>query len=67
MQPDWLVEAIATRDLEKVNANMGAAGERVNDARQHVRSARVLSEEDTPLAIAACHDAIRKSVVRSTE
>ena len=41
---------------------MGAAGERVNDARRHVRSARVLSEDDTTLAMAACHDAIRKSV-----
>lgn len=62
MSPDWLAEAIAARDLERVNANMGAAGERVNDARRHVRSARVLSEDDTPLAMAACHDAIRKSV-----
>ena len=41
---------------------MGAAGERVNDARRHVRSARILSEDDTTLAMAACHDAIRKTV-----
>ena len=59
---DWLAEALATRDLERVKPNMGAAGERVNDARRHVRSARLLAEDDTTLAMAACHDAIRKSV-----
>lgn len=58
----WLLEAIATRDLERVTANMAAAGDRVNDARRHVRSARVLADDDTPLAMAACHDAIRKSI-----
>ena len=62
MAADWLAEAIATRDLERVKANMGAAGERVNDARRHVRSARLLAEDDTTLAMAACHDAIRKAV-----
>jgi hypothetical protein len=58
----WLREAIATRDLERVTSNMAAAGDRVNDARQHVRSARLLADDDTPLAMAACHDAIRKSI-----
>jgi hypothetical protein len=58
----WLTEALATRDLEKVVPNMGAAGERINDARRHIRSARVLAGDDATLAIAACHDAIRKSV-----
>ncbi len=62
MPSNWLGEAIATGDLRRVKANMGAAGERVNDARRHVRSARVLSEDDTTLAMAACHDAIRKTV-----
>ena len=42
---------------------MGAAGERVNDARRHVASARKLAESDTTLAMSACHDAIRKAVV----
>lgn len=41
---------------------MGAAGERINDARRHVRSARLLAEDDSTLAIAACHDAIRKAL-----
>lgn len=59
---DWLSEALATRALERVKPNMGAAGERVNDARRHIRSARLLAEDDTTLAIAACHDAIRKAV-----
>ncbi len=59
---NWLREAIATRDLERVTANMAAAGDRVNDARRHVRSARSLADDDTSLAIAACHDAIRKAI-----
>ncbi|WP_423919704.1 hypothetical protein [Candidatus Poriferisodalis sp.] len=62
MTVDWLAEAIATRDLERVKPNMGAAGERVNDARRHIRSARMLAEDDTTLALAACRDAVRKAV-----
>jgi hypothetical protein len=57
----WLSEALATRDLERVQPNMAAAGERINDARRHVRSARLLADDDPTLAIAACHDAIRKA------
>jgi len=41
---------------------MAAAGERINDARRHIRSARTLAEDDITLAIAACHDAIRKAI-----
>jgi len=58
----WLRESIATGDVERVRPNMGAAGDRVNDARRHVRSARLLAEDDPTLAMAACHDAIRKAV-----
>ena len=58
----WLADALATRDLERVRPNMGAAGERINDARRHVRSARLIAEDDPTLAIAACHDAIRKAI-----
>jgi hypothetical protein len=61
-QDQWLTEALATRDLERVQPNMGAAGDRVNDARRHVRSARLLASDDPTLAIAACHDAIRKAL-----
>lgn len=58
----WLSEALATRDLERVRPNMGAAGERINDARRHVRSARLLADDDTTLAMAACQDAIMKAL-----
>jgi cellobiose-specific phosphotransferase system component IIA len=58
----WLGEAIALGDLERVPPNMSAAGERINDARRHVRSARTIAEDDLTLAIAACHDAIRKAI-----
>ena len=62
MTTEWLAEALATRDLERVRASMASAGERINDARRHIRSARLLADDDTTLAIAACHDAIRKAV-----
>lgn len=61
--PDqWLTDALATRDVERVTVNMGAAGERVNDARRHVSSARRLADDDPTLAMSACHDAIRKGI-----
>lgn len=41
---------------------MAAAGDRVNSARRHVASARGLAEDDPALAVAACHDAIRKAI-----
>ena len=58
----WLAEALATRDLERVQANMPASGARIGEARKHVRSAHFLAGDDPALAIAACHDAIRKAV-----
>lgn len=58
----WLQEALATRDLERVRPNMAAAGERINEARRHIRSARLLAEDDVTLAASACHDAIRKAL-----
>jgi hypothetical protein len=58
----WLMEALATRDLERLQANMPASGMRIGEARKHVRSARMLAGDDPALAIAACHDAIRKAV-----
>jgi len=58
----WLREALATRDVERVTANMPAAGERLNDARRHIRSARRLADDDRTLAVAACHDAVRKAI-----
>lgn len=61
--PDrWLTDALATRDIERVIPNMAAAGERINDARRHVRSALLLADNDSTLAMSACHDAIRKAI-----
>jgi hypothetical protein len=58
----WLTTALATRDVERVTPNMADAGERTNDARRRVQSARQLATTDPTLAISACHDAVRKSV-----
>jgi hypothetical protein len=58
----WLVDATATHDLQRITPSMAAAGERVNDARRHVASARTLAGTDVTLALAACHDAIRKAI-----
>lgn len=58
----WLAESMATGDLDRVQASMAVAADRVNDARRHIRSARTLAEDDTTLAMAACHDAIRKAI-----
>lgn len=58
----WLTEALATRDLDRLEPSMAAAGDRVNDALRHIRSARAIAADDPTLAIAACHDAIRKAI-----
>lgn len=58
----WLDEKLATHDIDRIQPNMGAAGDRVNQARRHVRSARALAQDDPTLAMAACHDAIRKAI-----
>ena len=58
----WINEAIATGDVEQIVKNMAAAGERINDARRHLNSARLLADSDVTLAITACHDAIRKAI-----
>lgn len=48
--PTWLQEAVATRDLDRVGASMPAAGERINDTRRHVDSARRPATADPTLA-----------------
>ncbi len=58
----WLGDAITTGDIERIVKNMAAAGERINDARRHLNSARLLAGSDVTLAITACHDAIRKAI-----
>ena len=62
MTSPWLNEATVTGRIDRVKADMAAAGERVNDARRHVTSARSLADSDAPLALSACHDAIRKAI-----
>ena len=62
MTSAWLNEAIVTGRIDQVTANMGAAGERINDARRHIASARSLADTDPTLALSACHDAIRKAI-----
>lgn len=57
----WLTEALATHDLDRLKPNMAAGVERINNARRHIRSARSLADDDTTLAIAA-YDAIRKAI-----
>ena len=58
----WLGDAITPGDIERIVKNMAAAGERINDARRHLNSARLLAESDVTLAITACYDAIRKAI-----
>ena len=41
---------------------MAAAGHRINEATSHIRSARLLADDDVTLAMSACHDAIRKAI-----
>lgn len=60
--PQWLTNSLTTRHVERLEPNMAAAGDRVNDARRHVRSADLLADDDPTLALAACHDAIRNAV-----
>ena len=62
MTSAWLNEAIVTGRIDRVTANMAAAGERINDARRHIASARSLADTDATLAPSACHDAIRKAI-----
>jgi hypothetical protein len=42
----WLAEAVATLDLERLTPNMAGVGDRINDARRHIRSARTIADDD---------------------
>lgn len=64
-QPDpaaWISEAIVTGRLQRLRPSMSAAGEMINRAREHLRSAQVIAASDPTLAITACHDAARQAV-----
>lgn len=58
----WLSEALATRRLQHLRPSMAAAGDLVNVARKHLRSAALISEDDPTLSVAACHDAARQAI-----
>ncbi len=58
----WLQQALAARRISRVQPNMARSGDLVNHARAHVRSAGALAEAAPTLALAACHDALRKSI-----
>lgn len=58
----WIAEAVTTGDLDRIKADMAAAGTRINDARAVVKAARAITDVSPTLAIAGCHDAARKAV-----
>lgn len=58
----WIANALLTRQLQKVQPSMEAAGDLINRARRHLRSARKLAAEDPTLGLSACHDAARQAV-----
>lgn len=58
----WLVAMLAEQRMSPVQANMGRAGDLITQARAHVASGRTLAPTDPTLALAACHDAIRKAI-----
>lgn len=61
---DALLEA---RDLERVPASTGHAGEMISQARQHVTSARRIVDEDAAGAFQLLYDAARKALAAILE
>lgn len=59
---DWMAEALATGRLQRLQPSMAAAGEMVNRARTHLRSAAAIAGTDPTLALSACHDAARQAI-----
>lgn len=58
----WLSEMIATQRVSRVTPNVNRSNDLLVQAKAHVGSARTLLSTDTTLALAACHDAIRKAI-----
>ncbi len=58
----WLTEMLAEQKVSRVGIQRGRAGDLLTQARRHVDSADRLATEDPTLALAACHDAIRKAI-----
>ena len=59
----WTREVLAVGRLQRLQPSMAAAGEMVNRARAHLRSAELIAETDPTLAVSACHDAARQAIV----
>jgi ornithine cyclodeaminase/alanine dehydrogenase-like protein (mu-crystallin family) len=59
---DWIPDALATGRLQRLQPSMAAAGEMVNRARTHLRSAAAIADTDPTLALTACHDAARQAI-----
>lgn len=57
-----MAEALATGKLQRLRPSMAAAGEMINRARAHVRSAGLIAAADPTLAVSACHDAARQAI-----
>ena len=53
---------IAERRMSHVRPNMARSGDLITQARTHIDSARKIASTDSTLALAACHDAIRKAL-----
>lgn len=58
----WTAEALATGRIQRLRPSMPAAGDMVNRARTHLRSAGLIADSDPTLAISACHDAARQAI-----
>lgn len=58
----WTAEALATGRLQRLRPSMPAAGDLVNRARMHLRSAGLIADNDPTLAMSACHDAARQGI-----
>lgn len=58
----WLAEMIAERRMSQVRPNMARSGDLITQASTHIGSARKIASTDSTLALAACHDAIRKAL-----
>ncbi|CAN5503273.1 hypothetical protein BH24ACT4_BH24ACT4_07480 [soil metagenome] len=53
---------LAKQKVSRVMVQPGRAGDLLTRAKHHVESAKRLAVDDPTLAIAACHDAIRKAI-----
>ncbi len=58
----WLTDALATGKVSRVKPNSARSNDLLIQTQRHVVSARSLADSDPTLALAACHDAVRKAI-----